>query len=144
MFCSKWHICIISISKLDAAWLSLAGSLTEVSIRRADCQSYFFLDSKYNNTIVEGDKDTMGAAWLCCRRQMLFFRQKCDEESVGQTGWQTGGQTGGQTGWQTGGQTGGQTGWQTGWQTGGQKGGQTRWQTGGQKGRQTGGQTLHV
>ena len=28
-----------------------------------------------------------------CQRQMLFFRQKCDEESVGQTGGQTGGQT---------------------------------------------------
>ena len=33
----------------------------------------------------------------CCRRQTLFFMQKCHEESVGQTGGQTGRQTGRQT-----------------------------------------------
>ena len=56
-------------------------------------------DSYCNNTVVEGDKvkvfcselrhlspSIIITAWLCCQGQMLFCRQKCDEESVGQTG----------------------------------------------------------
>ena len=33
-------------------------------------------------------QETLGINWLCCQRRTIFFRRKCDEESVGQTGWQ--------------------------------------------------------
>ena len=77
---------IIAISKLDAVWLCHSwvrrmfsgGKFTEVSVCKADCRGDFVF-----NTIT----------WVSQNFLLVTDRQKCEEESVGQTG--------GQIGWQT-------------------------------------------
>ena len=68
VFHSKLHNYINTISKQEAVWLC--------HCRRADCRCD---NSNYNNTNTRWVK-------VFCQWQMLFFGQKCDEESGGQTG----------------------------------------------------------
>ena len=87
----NYIIYINSFCKLDAVWpcqargqrLFSGGKFTEVSVWRADCHPD---NSNYNNT---------NTCWVkvFCRWQTLLFGQKCDKDSRGQAGGQTGGQT---------------------------------------------------
>ena len=87
----NYTIYINSFCKLDAVWpcqargqrLFSGGKFTEVSVWRADCHPD---NSNYNNT---------NTCWVkvFCRWQTLLFGQKCDKDSRGQAGGQTGGQT---------------------------------------------------
>ena len=80
VYCSKWHSFIIAISKQVNVWLSYSRGLFLKS--RSGGLTRIFLSLK---TLWEL-KSYVGDRWI-------FFRQKCVEESVGQVGGQTGGQT---------------------------------------------------